>query len=253
MLAFGMTLATLLFLGVAALFMLSLLAWWSPAPSPPNQFVAVLPTQTSLPQAARPFTPTPAPVGATATPLVPTQPALESPTETAVLSTPSPSPTPTVSPEEAPLGQLLIPSIDLAEPVTAVFVKDGQWDISQLGNQVGHLQTTGRFPGDDYAMTLTGHVTVPWPEIAGPFAELVFVEHGDEIIYRWQGTDYVYEVERIFRLSPQAIDMLYEPDGNKLLLVTCSGWNFTDRQYDERLLTRAVLVRTEPTSPTLQQ
>lgn len=95
-------------------------------------------------------------------------------------------------------------------------------------------------------MTFTGHVTRPWPEIAGPFADLVFLKHGEEVIYRWQGVDYVYEVERIFRVDPRAVDLLYVPDGDKIVLVTCSGWDFVGREYAERLVTRATLVRTEP-------
>lgn len=155
---------------------------------------------------------------------------------------------PTSSSIPTPFGSLIIPKLGVSQPVIPIFVRNGQWDISEIGSDIGHLETTGRYPYDSLAMTFTGHVTLPWPDIAGPFADLVFLEHNEEIIYRWDGTDYVYAVERIFRVAPSAVDFLYEQDGEMLILVTCSGWNFVDRAYDERLVTRAVLVR-EETSP----
>lgn len=167
--------------------------------------------------------------------------------ETAVFPTPTPQPTvPTTTPEPEPFGTLIIPEIEVAQPIIPIFIRDGQWDISEIGGEIGHLESTGRHPHDELAMTFTGHVTLPWPDIEGPFANLIFLEHGEEIIYRWNGTDYIYEVERIFRVDPAAVDLLYQSEGNKLMLVTCSGWDFVGREYDERLVTRAVLVREEP-------
>ena len=146
---------------------------------------------------------------------------------------------------------LIIPSLGVTQTIDAVPIVDGQWDISGLSTQVGLLDSTGTHPGDAYAMTFIGHVTLPWPGI-GPFADLILLEHGEEVIYRLNGTDYIYQVERIFRADPRAVDLLYVPDGEKIVLVTCSGWDFVGREYDERLVTRAVFVRAEP-SPTIIQ
>ena len=153
---------------------------------------------------------------------------------------------------ETALGQLIIPALNINRSITPVPLRDGQWDIAGLSTEVGHLASTGTFPGDDLAMTFIGHVTVPWPE-TGPFADLILLEHGEEVIYRWNGMDYIYQVERIFRAHPSNVDLLYDGDGSKINLVTCSGWDFIDREYDERLVTRAVLVRQEPTPQTLEQ
>lgn len=147
---------------------------------------------------------------------------------------------------EPEFGELIIPDIGVNQSIIPIFVRDGQWDITEIGGQIGHLETTGRYPGDQLAMTFTGHVTLPWPEIEGPFSELVFLEHGEEITYRWNGVDYIYQVERIFRADPNSVHLLYEEDGDKLILVTCSGWDVTGREYAERLVTQAVLVRQEP-------
>lgn len=142
-------------------------------------------------------------------------------------------------------GQLIIPSIGVNHIITNVPVVNGNWDISQLETQVGHLQTTGEHPGDNVAMTFIGHVTVPWPG-TGPFADLILLEHGEEIIYRWNGFDYVYEVSRILRVRPEDVHVLYHDDPNSIQLATCSGWNLLNREYGERLVTRATLVRVEP-------
>lgn len=140
---------------------------------------------------------------------------------------------------------LIIPSLGVSERVVEVPVRQGQWDVSELGTRVGRLETTGEEPGDDYAMSFVGHVTVPWPRV-GPFADLILLERGEEVIYRHGDVDYVYRVERILRVHPDYVQALYETDGNKILLATCSGWDFLGSGgYRQRLVTQAVLVRTE--------
>ena len=157
-------------------------------------------------------------------------------------------------PKEEPLlsnplenAQLIIPSLGLSETITQVPIVSGDWDISNLGAQVGHLQSTATAPNQDQAMTFIGHATVPWPGV-GPFANLILVEHGEEIIYRWNGKDYVYEVSRILLVNPSSVESLYAPDGDMIILATCSNWDFIDREYDKRLVTQATLVRVESTS-----
>ena len=147
--------------------------------------------------------------------------------------------------QSTPFGQLIIPSIGVNHIITNVPVVNGNWDISQLESQVGHLQTTGEHPGDNLAMTFIGHVTVPWPD-TGPFADLILLEHGEQIIYRWNGFDYIYEVSRIFKVQPEDVHVLYHDDPNSLQLATCSGWNLLSRDYGERLVTRATLVEVVP-------
>ncbi len=156
------------------------------------------------------------------------------------------------SAEVIQFGELIIPSLNVAQLVTTVPLENGQWDISNLNADIGHLTSTGTHPGDELAMTFTGHVTVPWSG-TGPFADLILLEHGQEIIYRWNGVDYIYQVERIFRAHPSNVDLLYESDGDRINLVTCSGWDFVDREYAERLVTRAVLIREESSHVKLEQ
>lgn len=161
-----------------------------------------------------------------------------------VLSTPLP---------EVTSGILIVPALGLEEPITRVFVRDGQWDVSELDAQIGHLQTTGERPGEGLAMTFVGHTTIPWPG-EGPFAHLNQLAHGEQIIYRWNGIDYVYQIDRMVHVVPSQVQTLYEENGNAIVLATCSGWNPATHEYDTRLVTRAILVDqlAAPPNPRLQ-
>lgn len=144
-------------------------------------------------------------------------------------------------------GLLIIPSLNIQEPIMRIFVRNGEWDISELDASVGHLQTTGEYPGDNFAMTFVGHTTIP-PR-TGPFAYLYQLGHGEQIIYRWNGIDYVYEVSQILEVFPHEVGTLYEENGDMLMLATCSGWNGSTGIYETRLVTRAELVSQQPALP----
>ncbi|MEM7331203.1 MAG: sortase [Chloroflexota bacterium] len=144
---------------------------------------------------------------------------------------------------EVTSGTLIVPALSLEEPITRVLVRNGRWDISDLNTQVGHLQTTGERPGEGLAMTFVGHTT--WPG-DGPFAHLNQLQHGQQIIYRWNGYDYIYEIDQMLHVLPTQVGTLYEENGDAIVLATCSGWNSEVSQYDTRLVTRAVLIEKRP-------
>ncbi len=157
---------------------------------------------------------------------------------------PAPNPqSPTAVPQPP---QLIIPALDIHKTILHIPVENGHWNITALASGIGHLETTGTYPGDDMGMTFIAHVTRPWPEIAGPFADLIFMQPGDEIIYRSQGIDYVYELESFARVNPELVESLYVADGDVITLATCDTWDFVNFGYANRLLARARLVRQEP-------
>ncbi|MCP5096153.1 MAG: sortase, partial [Chloroflexi bacterium] len=151
--------------------------------------------------------------------------------------------------DNAPLenAQLIIPSINVVQNIGIVPIVNGEWDVSALGVGVGHLTSTGVAPGGNLAMTFVGHATIPWPQ-AGAFADLIRLQHGEEIIYRWNGNDYIYEVSRILIVTPDFVEGIFEQNGNMLMLATCSGWSNTELDYTKRMITRAELVRVVPSS-----
>ena len=152
---------------------------------------------------------------------------------------------PQISQPDTP-PQLIIPSLQVREAITDVPIREGQWDISQLQQQIGLLETTGQYPGDDYAMTFVGHVAEPTTG-NGPFSHLTRLRHGDTIVYRFGDTDYTYVIERLNWVPPSAVQMLYQPEGDKIILVTCTSWNVVEQDYTQRFIVQARLTQTTQT------
>jgi LPXTG-site transpeptidase (sortase) family protein len=142
-------------------------------------------------------------------------------------------------------ARLLIPSLEVNEKIVAVPLAEGGWDVSRLGVNIGWLPTTGERPGDELAMVFIGHVTVS-PVERGPLADLWTLPPLAEIIYRSEGTDYVYAIENIVEVNPDEVDKLYVKKSDHILLVTCTAWNYVTETYDKRLLADAVLVKQQP-------
>jgi sortase (surface protein transpeptidase) len=251
----GLSITTGIVLLFAGLFVASLFMRWPPDEPQPTMQVLTPATAVSISTATAVVAvqnePLPERPQKVATPELENQGILSNQLVVAVPQAPAVATANETAPDPS-LGRLIIPALNINRSIATVPLQSGQWDISNLSTEIGHLTSTGDYPGDDVAMTFIGHVTVPWPGTA-PFAELIFLEHGEDVIYRWNGTDYIYQVERIFRAHPTNVDLLFEMDGSRIHLVTCSGWDFIDRQYDERLVTRAVLVRQEPSPPVLEQ
>lgn len=166
-------------------------------------------------------------------------------------ATPTPFPTPTPYPTPTPKvfipGQLIIPSLGLNQYVVSTPLYNNQWDLLNLGKRIGWLPTTGVHPNDDFAMVFAAHVT-DYDGVRGPFYELRDLPAGTEFIYRWQGTDYTYQILQKEIVHPSAVEKLYIHDGTYAMLITCTNWNSGAGNYSDRVLAYAKLVRTTPTS-----
>lgn len=136
--------------------------------------------------------------------------------------------------------RLRIPALGLDAPIVAVPIREGEWDLSELSQDIGWLATTGAHPGDDLAMVFIGHMTLSAVE-RGPFAYLQDIEKGAEVVYSSAAGDYIYEVEQLSRVQPDDVRQLYLPDPEGLLLITCTDWDSNQRLYASRLLVRAAL------------
>jgi LPXTG-site transpeptidase (sortase) family protein len=136
--------------------------------------------------------------------------------------------------------RLIIPSLNIDENIVPIHIRDGQWDLENLGTGVGWLETTGARPGDSLAMVLAGHMTLTGAE-RGAFAYLQTIERGASVIYRFGDMEYIYAVTDKGRLPPGAVEPLYVADGRVLLLMTCTDWDSASRTYANRLWVRAAL------------
>jgi LPXTG-site transpeptidase (sortase) family protein len=177
------------------------------------------------------------------TPVTPLPPTTPSPRATHYVEPTFPAVLPTVVPTTPP--ELVIPDLDIDQPIVPVAIQDGIWDLSQLGEQVGWLTTTGQHPEGELAVALVGHVNIALGH-PGPFVNLKQLELYDQVIYRANGVDYVYSVQGFEKVEPDAVDQLYVPDGKRLLLVTCSDWSYFWSHYARRLIVTAKLLDSVP-------
>jgi LPXTG-site transpeptidase (sortase) family protein len=219
---FARLLAALLFLGVMA----ALVFNW---PSVPQSLIEATGLSTLWP-----FTQTSAP---TSTPPPP-------PTAT-IAPVASGNTLPTEMPQPAEPARLLIPAFNVDAPIVTIPIRNEQWDVSGLEAQVGWLSSTGERPGDKYAMVLVGHITLQNLQ-RGAFADLERAKAGTQIVYRYAGVEYVYEVKQRGRVPPNDVKALYVPEGSVLLLMTCTDWDGTSKTYANRLLVQAELVEQRP-------
>jgi LPXTG-site transpeptidase (sortase) family protein len=147
--------------------------------------------------------------------------------------------------------RLQIPALQVDEAIQPVPLRDGRWDVSELGGQVGLLATTGQSPNDTLAMVFAGHMTFPTANLlhTGAFADLQYATYGTQIVVQTAEKTLVYEVAEISRLAPEAVDRLYLADHSSILLITCTDWAEPEGVYANRLLIRAQAVASNNTGP----
>ena len=158
-----------------------------------------------------------------------------------IMATPVPQAAP-ASTKVAEASYLRIPALNVSQVVVDLPLDNGRWDVSSLGNNVGRLDGTGAFPGDQLAPVLAGHMTFPTSATleTGAFANLQNATYGTEIIYEVNGRTTTYTVTEISRVEPSEVERLFLEDGDSILLVTCTDWDENGRVYANRLLVRAV-------------
>ena len=137
-----------------------------------------------------------------------------------------------------------MPKLNLLQQVQQVPIRDGNWDIGNLGKDVGLLQSTGRHPNDRLSMTFVGHVTTVWP-LGGPFERLSHLSLGDIVQYQVGSQLYTYEITRFLRVDPSRGDLLINERGDQILLVTCDGYSLLTDEFNNRLIAQATLMQTE--------
>jgi LPXTG-site transpeptidase (sortase) family protein len=235
--------AGLLLLAAASLVMLGAVSVFAVPPSAATAELAAPELESleaaSLELAALPAVPTLAPTLTLAEPAGETQQfAILSSVRAGAFLDPVAEPVETPPPRPA---RLRIARLNVDAPIMTIPIVNGRWDLSALGADVGWLTTTGAFPGDKLAMALVGHITTE-RLTRGAFADLERIKPGDEIVYAVAEVEYVYQVRRRSRVTPDNVKALYVPDGQTLLLLTCTDWDAEGKRYANRLLVEAGLV-----------
>ncbi len=144
-------------------------------------------------------------------------------------------------------GQLIVPALGVNQQINPVKLLQRQWDLVNLGKIVGWLPTTGVTPLDQYAMVFAAHFT-DYDGVPGSFYGLADLPIGTQFIYRWQGIDYVYQIEGFDTAHPQEIERLYVADSTLAILITCANYNPATGRYDNRTLAYGRLIATNPSN-----
>jgi LPXTG-site transpeptidase (sortase) family protein len=135
---------------------------------------------------------------------------------------------------------LELPSLGKEMTVLGVPRGDTGWDVRWLGASAGYLEGTA-FPTWEGNSGLAGHTVLP-DGTPGPFADLVKLSWGDQVIIHAWGQKYIYEVRDNSLVKPGQVDVLQHEELPWLTLITCQGYDETSGSYRWRRVVRAVLV-----------
>ena len=91
---------------------------------------------------------------------------------------------------------------------------------------------------------LTGHVFDANGK-PGPFVDLNKLKYGDQVIIRFNGQKYVFEVRTNQSVSPTDTSAFKHEERSWVTLITCKEYDPKTNTYKQRVVVRAVLVSVE--------
>ena len=138
--------------------------------------------------------------------------------------------------------RLRIPSLGVDAEILGVPEREGDWDVSWLGDSVGWLQNTA-WPASSKAgnAVITGH-SYNYLGRPGVFSGLDRLSYGCSISVTAFGETFIYlveDVQTVFADTPQV--MSQKTDVPELTLITCKYYNEATNQYDGRVVVKAKL------------
>ncbi len=139
---------------------------------------------------------------------------------------------------------LEIPVIKVKAPIVGVRLKDGNWDVSWLQNQVGWLNGTA-YPTWTGNSILTAHV-VNADGKPGVFTGLKALGVGEYIFLISSGYRYTYKVVSNAYVSPDDASVFKHEEKAFLTLITCDTYDEKTRTYLRRVAVHAALVDVRP-------
>lgn len=166
-----------------------------------------------------------------------------------------PSLTPSLIPTEAPTAvpiptntaypraNLNAPTVGINADIVDVYLDGQSWDVTQLGNNVGHLQGTGWF-GKTGNIGLAGHV-----ELAdgreGIFRNIEKMAKGDPITLMLGDLKQEYKVTQVKRANPTDLTILEPSTVDTITLITCDigAYNLLQNTYLDRIVVVAERVQ----------
>ena len=133
-----------------------------------------------------------------------------------------------------------IPAIKVNTSIVGVQLKDGNWDVSWLQNQVGWLNGTA-YPTWTGNSVLTAHAVYANGK-PGIFSNLKDLNPGEYIFVYNLGYRYTYKVVSNEFVQPNDITVLQHEDKAYLTLITCDTYDEKTGTYLRRVAVRAELI-----------
>lgn len=150
------------------------------------------------------------------------------------------TPSATVTPQSYGLpvvpdgSAIFIPSAGIYADVVQVYLSGTSWDVSRLGNNVGHLQGTP-WVNQGGNIVLSGHVELSDGR-TGIFRNLHELRVGDLVILIVDGNEWRYIIREINNTDPDDLTPLSQAGNDRLTLITCSEYDFLRDAYLQRTI-----------------
>ncbi|MCS6834943.1 MAG: sortase [Anaerolineae bacterium] len=141
--------------------------------------------------------------------------------------------TPTITPFSG-VAALFIPRLERSAPIFTSRLSQGSWDVSLIGQNVGHLQGTSELnePGN---IVLAAHVELRDGR-PGAFFGLERLQQGDELALFLDGQVRRFRISRIYSTVPTDLNPIRPTSTNRLTLITCDDYDFISNSYNSRII-----------------
>ncbi|MGB6420391.1 MAG: sortase, partial [Anaerolineales bacterium] len=146
--------------------------------------------------------------------------------------------------DTSPVVRIIIPALDLDTVVKYVPFQGFTWLIAGLKDEIAWMGDTS-WPGLGGNTGLAGHVTLK-DGSDGPFKRLFDLASGEEVILHTEENIYTYRVREGVVVGAGDLTVTEPSEVSQLSLITCTGWDSGKREYQERLVVTAELVKVEP-------
>lgn len=160
--------------------------------------------------------------------------AASTPTVSAPASASLSTSVPLATPESVDAMRLIIPKAAVNATIVETHIREGTWDVSYLGSNIGHLEGTA-WPDEGGNTVLAGHLEMRDGGM-GVFAFLKELVPGDVIIVQHRAQSYRYTVSEIRLTTPDDLTPVQATDHERLTLITCDNYSFLQNAYLERLI-----------------
>lgn len=173
-------------------------------------------------------------VNSTSTPAAETQSAMLA---TATMAAPEPTIAAVETAEPHVRATMSLPNAGVVAPIIDVFIRDGTWDVANLGAAVGHLQGTAPI-GTPNNVGLAGHSELR-DGTRGIFAYIQELNYGDPILIEMGDQRFEYRVSGLRNVQPTDLSVLRPTDHERLTLITCDDYDFLLNIYKTRVVVLA--------------